>query len=252
MGIRQNIFISITIHIMVIASVFILAGRIMDTSDRVHANHLMVSLFREMTVRTLAASSTHPLSGLKKKKAYKKKEGNIQEPIFNNTITTISDHEDMENKKVSENNNARTVPQLQNAGLSGEKDISPSKKENDGNNQSLTPLNKGEPGGLSVMISESQGGQDLYASIRNAIDKAKIYPLLARKRKIEGTVITGFTIDNKGLPQDIKIEKSSGYEVLDSAAVRIVRKAAPLACVKGEITIPISFRLSESHLYSRR
>ena len=125
-------------------------------------------------------------------------------------------------------------------------------KENDGNNQSLTPLIKGEPRELSVRIEESQGIQDLYASIRNAIERAKIYPLLARKRKMEGTVITGFTIDNKGQPQNIKIEKSSGHEILDSAAIRIVINAAPLACVKGEITIPISFILSESHLYSRR
>lgn len=251
MDIRQNIFISITIHIMVIASVFIIAGRIMDTSDRIPVNHLMVSLFREMTARTLAASSTHPLSGLKKKIAYKKEE-DVQEPILNNTISPISNHEDRENERVSENNNARTLSQIQHTGVSGEKIISPLNKENDGNNQSLTSLNKGEPGGFSVRIAESQGIQDLYASIRNAIERAKIYPLLARKRKMEGTVITGFTIDNKGQPQNIKIEKSSGHEILDSAAIRIVINAAPLACVKGEITIPISFRLSESHLYSRR
>jgi len=251
MDIRQNIFISITIHIMVIASVFIIAGRIMDTSDRIPVNHLMVSLFREITAGTIAASSTGPLFRLKKKIAYKKEE-NVQEPILNNTTTPISDHEDRENEKVSENNNARTVSQIQHAGVSEGNIIPPSMKENDGNNQSLTPLNKREPGGLSVRIAESQGIQDLYASIRNAIERAKIYPLLARKRKMEGTVITGFTIDNKGQPQNIKIEKSSGYDILDSAAIRIVINAAPLACVKGEITIPISFRLSESHLYSRR
>jgi TonB family protein len=251
MGIRQNIFISITIHIMVIASVFIIAGRIMDTSDRVHVNHLMVSLFREMTARTLAASSAHPLSGLKKKIAYKKEE-NVQEPILNNTTIPISDHEDMENKKLYENNNARTVPQLQNVGVSGEKIISPSKQENDGNNQSLTPLNKGEPGGLSVMIAESQGRQDLYASIRNAIDRAKVYPLLARKRKIEGTVIMEFIINNKGYPQDIRIDKSSEHEILDSAAIKTVKNAAPLPHIQGKIIIPIRFKLTDYQTYTYR
>ena len=83
MDIRQNIFISITIHIMVIASVFIIAGRIMDTSDRIPVNHLMVSLFREITAGTIAASSTGPLFRLKKKIAYKKEE------MFRNRFSII-------------------------------------------------------------------------------------------------------------------------------------------------------------------
>ena len=251
MDIRQNIFISITIHIMVIASVFIIAGRIMDTSDRIPVNHLMVSLFREITAGTIAASSTGPLFRLKKKIAYKKEE-NVQEPILNNTTTPISNHEDRENEKVAENNDARTVSQIQHAGVSVEKIIPPSNKENDGNNQSLTPLNKGEPGGLSVMIAESLGRQDLYASIRNAIDRAKIYPLLARKRKIEGTVIMEFIINNKGYPQDIRIEKSSEHEILDSAAIKTIKNAAPFLHIQGKIIIPIRFKLTDYQTYTYR
>jgi TonB family protein len=211
----------------------------------------MVSLFKGMSARISAASSTHPLSGLKNKIAHKKEE-NIRDPILNNTITPISDHEDMGNKKLYENNNARTVPQLQNAGVSGEKIISPSKQENDGNNQSTTPLNKGEPGGLSVRMAESQGRQDLYASIRNSIERAKIYPLLARKRKIEGIVIIEFTINNKGYPQDIRVEKSSAHEILDSAAIKTVKNAAPLTHIQGKIIIPIRFKLTDYQTYTYR
>jgi protein TonB len=251
MDIRQNIFISITIHIMVIASVLVIADRIRDTADRVHLNHLMVSLFREMTARTLAASSTHQLSGLKKKIAYKK-EKIAQEPILNNTISPISNHEDRENEKVSENNNARTLSQIQHTGVSEGNIIPPPKKENDVNNQSLTPLNKREPGGLSVMIAESLGRQDLYASIRNAIDRAKIYPLLARKRKIEGTVIMEFIINNKGYPQDIRIEKSSEHEILDSAAIKTIKNAAPFLHIQGKIIIPIRFKLTDYQTYTYR
>jgi len=251
MDIRQNIFISITIHIMVIASVFIIAERIRDTADCAHVNHLIVSLFRGMTTRTFAASSTHPLSGQKIKIAYKK-EKNVQEPLLNNTITPISNNEDRENEKVPENNNARTVPQIQNAGISVDKFISSSKQENDGNNQSINTLNKVEPGGLSLMIAESKGRQDLSASIRNAIDRAKIYPLLARKRKIEGTVIMEFIINNKGYPQDIRIEKSSEHEILDSAAIKTVKNAAPLPHTQGKIIIPIRFKLIDYQTYTYR
>lgn len=251
MDIRQNIFISITIHIMVIASVFIIADRIRDTAERIHVNHLMVSLFREMTARTLAASSTDPLFGLKKKISYKK-EKIAQEPILNNTISPISNHEDRENEKVSENNNARTLSQIQHTGVSGEKIISPSNKETVGNNQSLTTLNKGEPGVLSLGIAESQGRQDLYDSIRNAIERAKIYPLLARKRKMEGTVIIEFIINNKGYPQDIMIDKSSEHEILDSAAIKTIKNAAPLPHIQGKIIIPIRFKLTDYQTYTYR
>ena len=126
------------------------------------------------------------------------------------------------------------------------------KQENDGSNQSINPLNKVEPGGLSVSIAESQGIQNLYASIRNAIDRAKIYPLLARKRKIEGTVIMEFIVNNKGYPQDIRIEKSSEHEILDSAAVKTVKNAAPLPHIQGKIIIPIRFKLTDYQTYTYR
>jgi TonB family protein len=251
MGIRQNIFISITIHIMVIASVFIIADRIRDTAESVHLNHLMVSLFREITAGTPAASSTYPLSVLKKKITYKK-ENDVQEPILYNTVTPISNHEEMKNEKVSENNNALTISQIQHAGVSEGNTIPPSKKENDGNNLSINALNKVEPGGLSVMIAESQGAHDFYAYIRNAIDRAKVYPLLARKRKIEGTVIMEFIINNKGYPQDIRIEKSSEHEILDSAAIKTVKNAAPLPHIQGKIIIPIRFKLTDYQTYTYR
>jgi periplasmic protein TonB len=251
MDIRQNIFISITIHITVIASVFIISDRIRDTANYIHVNHLMVSLFRGMSARIPAASSTHPLSGLKNKIAHKKEE-NVREPILNNTITPISDHKDMENKKLSGNNSARTISQIQHTGVSEGNIIPSSEQENDGNNQSINPLNKGGPGGLSVMTAESQGAQDLYASVRNAIDRAKVYPLLARKRKLEGTVIMEFIINNKGYPQDIRIDKSSEHEILDSAAIKTVKNAAPLPHIQGKIIIPIRFKLTDYQAYTYR
>ena len=92
--------------------------------------------------------------------------------------------------------------------------------------------------------------KDRYSLIRAAISRAKIYPLLARKRKIEGTVVTGFSINDQGYPGDLKIKSSSGYEILDAAALKIVTKAAPLPKVNGEVIVPITFRLTESSEYN--
>jgi TonB family protein len=83
-----------------------------------------------------------------------------------------------------------------------------------------------------------------YVLIRAAIEKARTYPFLARKKRIEGTVVIDFTINGKGYPQDIEIGKSSGSEILDSAAIKIVMKAAPFPAVDGEIAVPISFKLT--------
>ncbi len=54
----------------------------------------------------------------------------------------------------------------------------------------------GEPGNNTL----SQGTNDPYALIRTAIERAKMYPLLARKKRIEGTAVMGFTIDEQWIP----------------------------------------------------
>ena len=79
--------------------------------------------------------------------------------------------------------------------------------------------------------------------IRSAIQKNLIYPFTAKKRNIEGTVLTEFSINNSGIPVNIKIIKSSGFNVLDSAAVQTIPKASPFPVLKGDIEIPITFVL---------
>ncbi len=243
MGIRQNIFISIMIHITVIASVFIIANRIRDTADRVPANYMMVALFKEMTGISSEPSPTlSPPRG--RTERVHKKDLALQEPLpGNDNRPFLHDQSEIaeirsENKKgkmdISINNNA---------------DIS----EVIAFNQTISKNSLEEQSFYRNGRSSGEADMDdLYALIRNAIENAKKYPFLARKRKIEGTVIMEFTIDNKGYPQNIKVRKSSGYEILDSSAIKIVRNAAPLPYVKGEINIPISFRLTDYQTYTYR
>ena len=49
------------------------------------------------------------------------------------------------------------------------------------------------------------------------------YPEDARAKKIEGTVLLGFTIDHEGLPQGIQVKRSL-YPSLDQSAIEAVRK----------------------------
>lgn len=85
---------------------------------------------------------------------------------------------------------------------------------------------------------------DSYRAIRTLLERAKSYPLFARKEGMEGTVFVSFTIDKKGLPQDVKIMKSSGYQILDEEVKKMLKKASPFPGIKGEIKIPITFKLT--------
>ena len=87
-------------------------------------------------------------------------------------------------------------------------------------------------------------GNDFYKAIRTLLEKAKNYPLLARKRGMEGIVFVSFVIGSRGLPQDVKIMKSSGYQVLDEEARKMIKKASPFPEFNGEIKIPIAFKLT--------
>jgi TonB family protein len=271
MGIRQNIFISTIIHTMAIFSVFIAGSIVRDVADRTTENYMFVSLLKEVTdITSMASQNTknhedkiHPLPlppprGEKIKEVIYKDEGtrndNPSHQSLRNTVT--------ENTKVD-----TSIIIEQHEGISAGINISHSNTKDNGSNPPQSPFTKGglrgiiSKGGKVGLSGENTSSQNTgfsriesshkgntnnpYDLIRAAIEKAKTYPFLARKKRIEGTVITGFTINSKGYPQDIKVEKSSGYEILDSAAIKIVIKAAPFPEVNGEILAPITFKLTD-------
>lgn len=94
---------------------------------------------------------------------------------------------------------------------------------------------------------DSQGNGGLSAGIfeliRNSIEKAKTYPVSARKMGLEGTVYISFRISPQGEPQNISIIKSSGVRILDAATMDIVKRAAPFPSVDASIEVPVVFKL---------
>lgn len=61
------------------------------------------------------------------------------------------------------------------------------------------------------------------------------YPDQAKRDKLSGTLILSVTLNPKGKVIDINIRSSSGHKILDDAAVRIVRLAAPFAPVPKNV-----------------
>jgi len=95
--------------------------------------------------------------------------------------------------------------------------------------------------------SEVSGGvvsrDALLLQIREAIQRELTYPPLARRRRLEGTVVAGFLIDGGGEPHDIKIVESSGYSILDKEVIAIIRRASPYPHIDERVEVPVSFKL---------
>jgi protein TonB len=62
---------------------------------------------------------------------------------------------------------------------------------------------------------------------------------------MEGSVLIGFRINRTGNTEAIRILKSSGYSMLDTAAKETVVKASPFPVLNNTIEIPITFLLKD-------
>lgn len=81
--------------------------------------------------------------------------------------------------------------------------------------------------------------------IRRRVQGALRYPPVARRRGQTGEVVVGFEVDSQRGAREIRTEQSSGIPLLDRAAERAVREAAPLPPVYGRVEVPIRFELDE-------
>jgi periplasmic protein TonB len=83
--------------------------------------------------------------------------------------------------------------------------------------------------------------EHLYASyMRNWVAKVERvgnmnYPEQARRRNLEGSLVLSVDVLADGSIERVQVLRSSGYELLDEAAVRIVRLAAPYADLPPDV-----------------
>lgn len=99
-------------------------------------------------------------------------------------------------------------------------------------------------GGGGVNAPGSSGPErDRIRALRDRIEQAKRYPLLARQLGVEGTVRVRFMLSPQGQIRSLAIAESSGHDILDEAAKRTIQKAVPLPYVPGWLIIPIRYYL---------
>jgi len=116
-----------------------------------------------------------------------------------------------------------------------------------------------KPEAPAPSISEPRPSLDVAAlkaygeMLAQAIGKRKDYPRLARIRNWQGTTELKLQIGSDGKLHDVVVGHSSGFPVLDAAAIRIVHESAPLPdmpeALRGRewtVTVPVVFKLEAS------
>ncbi|MEW6053030.1 MAG: energy transducer TonB [Nitrospirota bacterium] len=84
-----------------------------------------------------------------------------------------------------------------------------------------------------------------FSYIKNMIQKNAIYPKIARHFGWEGKVTVSFVILSNGSVKEMKIQQSSGRELLDQSALEAVRNTSPFPVppAEAQILIPIVYSL---------
>jgi len=84
-----------------------------------------------------------------------------------------------------------------------------------------------------------------FAYIKHIIEQNISYPQRARRMGWTGRIVVSFDVLKNGHVQDIRIVKSSGYELLDSNLVETIRKVEPFPRppVSVILNMPITYEL---------
>jgi protein TonB len=97
--------------------------------------------------------------------------------------------------------------------------------------------------------SPGEASARVYAKVINELARHFYYPTMARRHGWEGRVLLGFHVGQDGRMRDPRVLHSSGYGVLDEAALNSLRKvervvgqdSAPL-----DMQIPVVYRLTDA------
>jgi TonB family protein len=140
------------------------------------------------------------------------------------------------------------------AGLTAQKAVVPFTSSTESRTQ-LTALPREFPQNLSADRDGPESNLNALrglftGKVRQRIANAKHYPRIAKRRGMEGRPIIAFTLDRQGSLTKTNLERTSGYQLLDQAALEAVHQAAPYPEIPAELKtetyqfkLPISFKL---------
>ncbi len=248
-GIRSNIAASAILHTLMFAAAFV-AG---SSSELRKTRVIAVSLIEEWGIKTAGQRAEAPQNKILQK--------SLSKGVSSNNH---AEHDDL---PVMPRQNADTTPVsaplIEQALPSQSRDIMPmvgpmhtGESPVIGGTVSrsgfgITAISPGASTGANANAAAHSGGQkiestgnaSLRQTIRALLQANLVYPYIARKRQMEGSVMVSFRINQAGNPETIRILKGSGYSILDSAAQETVVKASPFPVANSVIEVPITFTL---------
>lgn len=113
-----------------------------------------------------------------------------------------------------------------------------------GQGHSNTPAG-GQGLGLDPDGTVSDTAPSVLALIRKKIMKGKIFPIFAKENHWTGQVKVKFKIKESGQLDFLEILETSGHKILDEAAIRTVKGAAPFPYYPNVIALALEYRLEE-------
>ncbi len=69
---------------------------------------------------------------------------------------------------------------------------------------------------------------DYLSRVFRHIEPYRVYPPSARENRQSGRVVTRVTINRNGQLVDARVERSSGWPIIDAAELAAIRRAMPL------------------------
>lgn len=106
------------------------------------------------------------------------------------------------------------------------------------------------PGTHAEGVVSPETAQHLHADLREALARHFYYPLMARRKGLEGEVKVSLRIEPGGELTRIHVQQSSGHTVLDEAAVttllRVGRLPQAVPWLGGayfDLILPVQYRL---------
>ncbi len=106
-------------------------------------------------------------------------------------------------------------------------------------------------GGGQVGTSSSEGNSrysNYPGMVAKKLRRYRRYPSEAQRQNMTGRTVVSFRVDRSGSASAIRVVRSSGYDILDQAALETVRRASPFPDIPSSdqrnswtFTVPISF-----------
>ena len=112
-------------------------------------------------------------------------------------------------------------------------------------------VGQGETGSGHGIVGNGNGpGDDYLERVKRWINKYRTYPNDAKKEKQKGTALLTISLRRDGTVLDVHLDQSSGFPLLDEAALKAVRDSSPVPPFPPtytenqlEFDLPFEFRL---------